>query len=449
MKILHALGWFFPESVGGTEVYVAALAHRMLSSGHRIGVVAPKSGIGSGMSYSHEGASVHRYPIPLSMSRSEAQGRAPLPSRDCFADIIKQEQPDVVHFHTFCSGLGVHEVAVAKDAGAVVIATNHLPSIGYVCQRGTLMQWGESPCDGVCRTVKCASCELQRKGLPRTLARSVAVLGLAFRRTESMLPAGRLSTGLLMADLIEHNQRTQARLIRLLDRFVFLNRRALNIALANGADPRKTSLSYLGSSHRQAGRKPGADTHPTKSPIRIGFLGRFTEDKGIADIARAVRSLPREVDIMVELRGPLSGDESIALTAAVGRIIGDDPRLRIAPAVPLHEVPAALSGYDVLCVPSRGFENGPTVVVEAQAVGTPVVGTTAGAMPELIRHGIDGILVEPGDWQALALAFRRMAEDPEGTIDLWRRNIPCVRGMDEIADEYLAMYEELRDARPK
>ncbi len=44
MNVLHAIGWFFPESLGGTEVYVASLATRLAAAGHSTAVVAPLAG---------------------------------------------------------------------------------------------------------------------------------------------------------------------------------------------------------------------------------------------------------------------------------------------------------------------------------------------------------------------------------------------------------------------
>src|SRR5438552_18956040 len=41
VKIVHALGWYYPESLGGTEVYVAALCRRLRAAGHAVAVVAP------------------------------------------------------------------------------------------------------------------------------------------------------------------------------------------------------------------------------------------------------------------------------------------------------------------------------------------------------------------------------------------------------------------------
>lgn len=443
MNVAHAIGWFFPDTLGGTEVYVAALAARLVASGHTTSIIAPRAGALRGEEYFHDGIPVYRYPIPAALTRGEAQGRVCVRGAGEFGRILASLRPDIVHFHTFCTGLGIEEVKRAREASARVVATNHLGSLGYVCQRGTLMRWGRSACDGVCRPLKCAACELQHRGLPRPVAEAVGLLGFAFRGTERVLPEGRLATSLLMTDLIYHNQKKQAELLQLLDRFVLLNKAALEMVVANGADRRKLVLNYLGSSHVGVRRKPLPDQSPTESPIRIGYVGRFVEIKGVLDLARAVVSLPRQLPLIVELRGRVDDAESVDVVRRLREIARDDSRLRIGPPVATANIPELMASFDVLSVPSIWFENGPTVVSEAHAAGVPVVGTTIGAMPELIKHEVDGLLLAPGDWRALAVAIQRMAEDPASTIDKWRSHVPLPRSMDCIADDYVEMYREV------
>ena len=108
-----------------------------------------------------------------------------------------------------------------------------------------------------------------------------------------------------------------------------------------------------------------------------------------------------------------------------------------------HEaVPALLASYDVLCCVSTGFENGPTVAIESLAVGTPLVVSRVGNLPELVDDGRNGRLVAPGDARELAKVLTDLALEP-GQIDRWRTQLPSARTMDDVAADYEAMYAAL------
>ena len=63
MKIVQAVGWYFPDSLGGTEVYVAGLCRRLRDAGQDVLVAAPDPAAAVERSYEHDGIPVYRYPI--------------------------------------------------------------------------------------------------------------------------------------------------------------------------------------------------------------------------------------------------------------------------------------------------------------------------------------------------------------------------------------------------
>ncbi len=443
MKIIHAVGWYFPESLGGTEVYVAGLAQRLRAAGHQPLVAAPLAGLAVERLDQHEQTSVFRYPIPAQPTRAECQGRVAAHGAERFHDWLRGERPDWVHFHTFCTGLGVFEIEAARAVGARVLATNHLASLGFLCQRGTLMQWGKSPCDGLCRPIKCSACALQQKDLAKGPAQLLAMLGAGLGGLPAYLP-GRLGSALMMPDLIRHNLGLQDRMLKLVNRFVMLNRWALEAVVANGGPREKLALNYLGLSHAGYAAKPGPDIQPTRLPVTVGYFGRIVDIKGVVELAQAFASLPVDLPLELEFRGPMNHPDTEALVGRLREIVRHDRRVTFCPAVASADAPRILADYDVLCIPSICFENGPTVMIEAHAVGTPVLGTRIGAMPEIITDGMNGRLVEPRDVSSLAAALMEIARDPTGTVDRWRRALPPARTMDEIAADYLKLYESPR-----
>jgi glycosyltransferase involved in cell wall biosynthesis len=108
--------------------------------------------------------------------------------------------------------------------------------------------------------------------------------------------------------------------------------------------------------------------------------------------------------------------------------------------VPHAQVPRALAALDVLVCPSLVAEGGPTVAIEAHAVGTPVIGTRIGGLAEMVADGMNGRLVAPGDWRALARVIQTIVEDPAGTVDQWRRLLPPPRTFDDVTRDYLSLY---------
>jgi glycosyltransferase involved in cell wall biosynthesis len=438
MKIIHALSWYFPQHLGGTEVYVEGLAKRQQLGGHEVAVVAPLAGLAGQKEYDFNGIRVFRFGTPLTPSKAESQGRISVRGADAFARFIDQHRPDWVHFHSFSTGLSVPELEAARSSGARTVATNHLGSLGFICQRGTLMRWGEQLCDGICKPIKCAECELQHRGLNKPAARLLARAGEIWPLAK--LP-GAIGTAFGMAGLIRHNMRLQERIMEAVEAFVVLNQWARDAVIANGAPREKIFLNRLGVDTSNLETKPEPQLQPTRFPVKVGYFGRITELKGVGELAAAFARLPRDLPITLEFRGPARGEADQLLLAHVKELIGHDKRVLFGEAVSPAEAAKILTRYDVLCVPSKWFENGPTVMLEALAVGTPVIGTTIGAVPEVISHGKNGWLVEPGDTKALAQALRMVASDPLRTIDEWRRHLPPTRTMDDVARDYLRLYE--------
>jgi len=90
--------------------------------------------------------------------------------------------------------------------------------------------------------------------------------------------------------------------------------------------------------------------------------------------------------------------------------------------------------------PSLWFENGPTIALEAMAVGTPIIASRVGNLAEIVDDRVNGRLVEAGSVSELSAAILEAASDPRTTIDAWRSALGPVRSMDDIARDYMTMY---------
>jgi glycosyltransferase involved in cell wall biosynthesis len=390
--------------------------------------------------YEHDGVPVFRYRIPAQPTRDEAYHRTAVRGSEAFHAWLAEVRPDILHVHSFTTGIGLPDIRVARAQGIRVFVTCHLPSLGYMCQTGELMQWGEYPCDGIVIPDKCAACTLTRLGLPRAAARIVGAIPPPTSAALGAIP-GRVGTTLGMSALIVEQEGKQRELFDLVERVFVLNESGRAMLISNGSPAAKLSINRLGTSQTVINRKPGPDVRPTKVPVRFGYLGRFYRSKGLIELAQALQSLPRDLPFEFELRGPLLDVESQRLAGEMKRMLHDDPRVHFEDAVAPRDVPAALAALDVLVCPSTGFENGPTIAMEAMAAGTPVIASRVGNLPELIDNGVNGCLVDARDVKALARTLAAAAANPARTIDAWRRSLPCIRTMDDIARDYLTFYE--------
>jgi glycosyltransferase involved in cell wall biosynthesis len=437
VKIVQLCGWYFPDSLGGTEIYVEALAERLRAGGHDVVIAVPEPGADAERTYEHRGVTVYRYPIAATPTRREARHDDAVRGAEHLHGWLMRQRPDVVHMHTFVTGSGPHEVRAAKSAGARVIVTTHSGGLGFLCQRGTMMQWGSEPCDGVAAPAKCAACELQNRGLPRLLASAVGSIPLTAARSLDAVP-GRLGTILGMPALIADNQRRQAQVLADVDAFVVLTEWARRVVLADvpGANVVVNRLGVRPPTvHRAIAWRPTGISRA----LTVAYVGRFDAIKGVHDLARAVRSIPRNLPLRVEFRGPWRSPKDRDVAHDLHAILWRDPRVTFGDAIPSDRIYEYLRSIDLLCCPSRTIEGGPTVALEAMAVDTPVLATRLGAMAETIVDDVNGALVPPGDWRALAAAIAKLAGD-SSTLDRWRAALPPTRTMDDVAEDYLALY---------
>src|SRR5439155_18722628 len=114
-----------------------------------------------------------------------------------------------------------NELEAASAAGARVIVTTHAGSLGFLCQRGTMMRAGRELCDGIVEPRKCTNCVLGDKGLPPGAALMAGLIPPALGAVARHLP-GRFATMLAMTDLIARNQQRQRRMLDVVDKFVVL-----------------------------------------------------------------------------------------------------------------------------------------------------------------------------------------------------------------------------------
>ena len=441
MKVALVLGWYYPDGRGGTEAYVAALAAYLQHAGHEVRVVAPEAGLEGPRAYAHDGVPVWRYGVPALPTRDEVRGSIAARGAEALHAWFARERPDIVHVHAFVTGLGLAEVRAARAAGARVFVTTHAARLGWICERGTMLQGGIALCDGIAEPGKCAACVLPTRGVPGAVAAAVAALPAAASAAVRHVLPGRASTMIGMPALVRENLERQQALYAEIERFVVLTEWARRAVIANGAPRDLVVLNRLGAVPPRGGAKAPPSAAPTVAPVTIGYIGRFDAVKGADVLARAMAHLPRATPLRVVFRGPVGTPVEHAIVDELRSLAGGDPRVTFGEEVRREDMGDVLRSLDVLCCPSRTVEGGPTIAIEAQAVGTPVIGSAIGGLAELVIDGLDGRLVPPDDVAALAGVLGAIAADPAATVDRWRAELPAARTMDDVARDTLAMYD--------
>lgn len=139
------------------------------------------------------------------------------------------------------------------------------------------------------------------------------------------------------------------------------------------------------------------------SPQRDGviFVGRLSVEKGIGTLVDAARHAPGLVSVFGE--GPMTND--IEEAGQLGMLRYRGPLDRDGVLVEMRVSTAVV-------VPSIWFEGMPMVILEAFATATPVIASRIGSLPELVKDGVTGLLVEPHDAVGLADRIRWAAAHP-------------------------------------
>jgi phosphatidyl-myo-inositol alpha-mannosyltransferase len=189
-----------------------------------------------------------------------------------------------------------------------------------------------------------------------------------------------------------------------------LNRLHVRIAVSEAAA--WTARRFFGGHYRiipngvhvDSERAALAALRPQSDKLRIVFVGQAVERKGLPLLLRAFEALREHIPTELTVIGPSEQELSpLMLDMRNVRVLGkvdDDAKRR------------ELEAGDVLCAPSLGGESFGMVLTEAFAAGTPVVASDIAGYRDVVRDGVDGVLVPRGDAQTLAEALRDLYEEP-------------------------------------
>ncbi len=205
----------------------------------------------------------------------------------------------------------------------------------------------------------------------------------------------------------------------------------------------------------------GVDCH-TFSPLRktkkgftVGAVKALEPPYGLEDLIRAfhlfLRKLPPDAEAELEIYGKGS------LYGSLRQLIGDlglDGKAFLRGAVPNADVPDALHGMDVVCLPSLQESFGVSAV-EAMACGIPVIASDADGFLETVEDGVTGLIVPKNDPEAIADRLYRLEQDAGLRKELGeagRRRVLRLydfdRNVEAMEKAYCAVVRKTRKAQP-
>jgi glycosyltransferase involved in cell wall biosynthesis len=154
----------------------------------------------------------------------------------------------------------------------------------------------------------------------------------------------------------------------------------------------------------------------------VGFTGNIIPRKGVDVLVRAAALVLERrpgVNFVAVGRVPVGAPaDYLSSCTELARRLGIAERFRFAGF--RADVRAAVRDFDILVLPSRQEPFGRSII-EAMALGVPVVASRVGGVPEIIVDGRDGLLVAQGSGEELAAAIGRLLDEPGLRAELARR----------------------------
>ncbi len=376
MKILQINKFHWVK--GGSERYCFDLADELSARGHDVAFFAshhPENRPTEWSKYFAPAADYHRAG-PLESIRFAREVVYNVAAAANLERLIEAFRPDVAHLHNIHHQLSPSILAPLADAGVPVVQTLH--DYKWVCPAYLFLSGGEV----------CEECGPGNRFAP--VLRKACHHGSWLK---SLVVYRESSTS--------WKRRDHEKVARFLAPSRFMKERMV----AHGLPAERVVEwpYFIREQEYRPAVEPGGD---------FLYLGRLSKEKGVTTLLEAMKRCSG-LELRIAGSGPLEAElreRALRDNAAVrflGHLSGGD----------LHD---AIRAARAVVVPSEWYENQPFAILEAFALGVPVIGTSIGGIPELVADGETGRLVPPGNPEALAAALARTAADAQGAAAMGR-----------------------------
>ena len=447
MKILFPVHVFFPKHFYGTETYTLELAKALKAFGHEpvILTAIPYGEAGAGSihsKYEYDGLQVHCIDLNLKPHNRFRQTYYRPDLYPILQDIVSEINPDIVHVTHLINHTSTL-LEVLRDAQIPTVAT--LTDFFGICFNNKLERYDSFLCHGPNKTsTNCLCCYFRSangswsRKFFHPFLKNNTLLNIVSRS----LPYLSKLPGLRKGSLSSHVLDVTCRIDILRDLYgiyqcmIAPTDFLYEVYATNHFYPKRLKKINFGINldlvkDYQTPRKK------TASMIRFGYIGQLTAHKGVDILISSYLRLIGDNKSLV-LYGPSDQDrpymdELLRLSSGVDHI-------EFKPTFPREELPARLSEFDVLVIPSRWYENSPLVLLYALATRTPVIVTDVKGMSEFVKDGFNGYTFKKNSVEHLTSIMQKIIDDPSCVERLSEKAVYS-KDVSDHAEEVFELYK--------
>jgi glycosyltransferase involved in cell wall biosynthesis len=431
MKITFAVHHFPPRYTGGAELRTYRTAAALQERGHEVQVVCvekidhtPSQGPIEATTEIYQGVKVHRLAYNLDLASDAFRWSYNNPWIGAYLrEQLQAWQPDIFHLvGGYLIGADALKAARELNIPRVISLTDFwwlCPRIQLLRSDGTLSTLPIDPA----RCARCLGEERRRYRIPGKIAPGLMQAFWNMRR--GYIQRIRERSNILKQELNQANK------------IICPSQFLLDVHKEEGVDPQV--MVYARQGRDFPNLKPGMLEKTPSDHLRVGYFGQISQIKGVHVLFEAAQHLP-DADLTITAYGDPT--PFMTYTARLRRMAANDSRLEIAGLFPYSVISEVLQNLDVMVIPSLWYENSPNVILEAFAHQTPVIASDLGGMTELVQHGKNGLLFEPGDPVDLSRQIQRLIDEPELLKQL-QAGIEPVKGTQKELDEVEQIYQQV------
>jgi len=449
MKILFPVHVFFPKHFYGTETYTLELAQALKKMGHDPIILTALPLWEEGgtdkfyFTYEYEGLAVHCLDFNLKPHTSFKQIYYRPELYSVYDEILDNIKPDIVHV-THIINHTATLLEVLRDKKIPTVAT--LTDFFGICFNAKLDREDGALCSGPNeKSTNCLRCYLQKvdifpkqQMLSKNFMKNGFITYLASRALPYLVksPWGNKN---FIADQIRSVVERFDLLRRLYDTYRYMIAPTdflYEAYMVNRFYPEKLKKINFGVNLElvkgyQTPRKM------TGSMIRFGFIGQLSAHKGLDLLINAYLGIKSDNISLLIYGSPDQGspymDELLRLSSRVNHI-------KFCGTFPREELPARLSEFDVLVIPSRWYENSPLVLLYALATRTPVIVTDVKGMSEFVKDGFNGYTFKKNNVEHLTTIMQKIVDDPS-SVERLSQNAVYTKDVSDHADDVFELYK--------